>query len=89
MPGAALLALQVLPGKVLRVSLPDGRAHTLLEDAGPAPDGIAVDPAAVYWTTMGALLTDPGTPGEAGQDFSRPNGGVHAVSLTGGRPREC
>lgn len=79
-----LLALQVTPGKVLRISIPDGRVRTLVEDAGAAPDGIVVDSHVVYWTTMGAPLVDPGTPGEAGQDFSRRNGAVHAVSLDGG-----
>ncbi|MEU4798295.1 hypothetical protein [Streptomyces sp. NPDC023327] len=84
----ALLALQIVPGKVLRVTVPDGRVHTLCEDAGPAPDGIVVDATTVYWTTMGAPLSDPDVPGEAGQDFSRPNGGVHAMDLTGGPRRD-
>lgn len=83
-----LLALQILPGQILRVSLPEGRVDTLLDDAGPAPDGIVVESGTAYWTTMGAPLSDPGTPGEAGQDFSRPNGAVHAMSLTGGQPRD-
>ncbi|MEW2298318.1 hypothetical protein ABZ719_37520 [Streptomyces sp. NPDC006743] len=83
-----LLALQVLPGKLLRVSLPDGRVTTLLEDAGPAPDGITADSAAVYWTTMGTPVADPRVPGEAGQDFSRPDGGVHALSPAGGQRRD-
>ncbi|PNE37340.1 hypothetical protein [Streptomyces noursei] len=84
----ALLALQVIPGRVLRISLPDGKVHTLLHDAGDAPDGIVVDSGTAYWTTMGAPLVDPGTPGEAGQDFSRRNGGVHALSLDGGPRRD-
>ncbi|MFF1484205.1 hypothetical protein ACIGZH_19505 [Streptomyces sp. NPDC058319] len=83
-----LLALQVIPGKVLRIGIPDGRVHTLLDDAGAAPDGIVVHDRVVYWTTMGAPLTDPATPGEAGQDFSRRNGGVHALGLDGGTPRD-
>lgn len=83
-----LLALQIVPGRILRVGLPDGRVDTLLEDAGPAPDGIVVDAGTAYWTTMGAPLTDPAVPGEAGQDFSRPNGAVHALPLTGGPARD-
>ncbi|MFG2651275.1 hypothetical protein [Streptomyces sp. NPDC048436] len=83
-----LLALHVASGKVLKVSLPDGRVHTLLHDAGAAPDGIVVDSGVVYWTTMGAPLVDPENPGETGQDFSRRNGGVHAVSLDDGSRRD-
>ncbi|MEU6479147.1 hypothetical protein ABZ858_20115 [Streptomyces sp. NPDC047017] len=83
-----LLALQVWPGKVLRVSTGDGDVHALVEDAGAAPDGIVVDSRVAYWTTMGTPTTDPDTPGEAGQDFSRRNGGVHAFPLDGGTPRE-
>ncbi|MFF4341160.1 3-hydroxyacyl-CoA dehydrogenase NAD-binding domain-containing protein [Kitasatospora sp. NPDC001540] len=76
----SLLALQPFPGRVLKVSIPDGRVETLVEDAGAAPDGIVVDSGTVYWTTMGAPEVDPGTPGEGGYDFSRRNGGVHAWS---------
>ncbi|MFF4168650.1 hypothetical protein [Streptomyces sp. NPDC001744] len=83
-----LLALQIIPGKVLRVSLPDGRVRTLTDHAGDAPDGIVVESGAVYWTTMGVPTSDPDTPGEAGHDFSRPNGGLHALDLDGGSPRE-
>ncbi|MEV0275886.1 hypothetical protein AB0I22_05795 [Streptomyces sp. NPDC050610] len=79
-----LLALQVVPGKVLKVGLPDGRVHTLLHDAGAAPDGIVVDSGIAYWTTMGTPLVDPGTPGEAGQDFSPRDGGIHSMSLDDG-----
>ncbi|MCD0485535.1 hypothetical protein LO771_24900 [Streptacidiphilus sp. ASG 303] len=79
-----LLALQVEPGEVLRVDLSDGAARTLVERAGPAPDGIVVDGGTVYWTTMGVPVSDPDVPGEAGQDFSRRNGGIHALDLAGG-----
>jgi hypothetical protein len=75
-----LLALQPFPGRVLKVGIPDGRVRTLIEDAGAAPDGVVVESGTVYWTTMGAPGEDPGTPGEAGYDFSRRNGGVHAWS---------
>ncbi|MFC9635072.1 hypothetical protein ACFTY8_38935 [Streptomyces mirabilis] len=83
-----LLALQAVPGKVLRVSLPDGRVETLVEDAGAFPDGVVVESGTVYWTTMGEPVVDPSRPGEAGWDFSRRNGGVHAGDLDCGAPRE-
>ncbi|QLJ02914.1 hypothetical protein HZZ00_19170 [Streptomyces sp. NEAU-sy36] len=83
-----LLALQVWPGKVLRVSTADGEVNTLVEDAGAAPDGIVVDSGVAYWTTMGEPTADPDVPGEAGQDYSRRNGGVHALGLDGGPPRD-
>ncbi|MFE6496664.1 hypothetical protein [Streptomyces sp. NPDC057748] len=83
-----LLVLQVVPGKLLRVSLPDGRVEILVEDAGAFPDGVVVESGAVCWTTMGEPRVDLAEPGEAGQDFSRRNGGVHAMDLDGGAPRE-
>ncbi|MGW1591350.1 hypothetical protein [Streptomyces sp. NPDC002386] len=79
-----LLALQVAPGKILRISLPGGEAHTLVETAGAAPDGIVVESGTVYWTTMGVPVSVPGVPGEAGQDFSRRNGGIHALNTFSG-----
>ncbi|MFE7114389.1 hypothetical protein ACFU99_03070 [Streptomyces sp. NPDC057654] len=82
-----LLALQLHPGRVLKVSIPDGRVQTLVEDAGASPDGIVVESGTVYWTTMGLPEADPHTPGEAGYDFSRRNGGVHAWSPYSGGPR--
>ncbi|GAA3487496.1 hypothetical protein [Streptomyces cremeus] len=83
-----LLALQFMPAKVLRVSIPDGQVQTLLDDAGDGPDGIVVDSRTAYWTTMGAPVIDPDTPGEAGYDFSARNGGVHGWSLDGGPRRD-
>ncbi|GAA3196902.1 MULTISPECIES: hypothetical protein [Streptomyces] len=83
-----LLALQVVPGRVLKISLQDGAVRTLVEDAGPRPDGITVDQGTVYWTTMGAPAVDPATPGEAGLDFSRRNGGLHAFDPGTGARRE-
>ncbi|MFF0778216.1 hypothetical protein [Streptomyces sp. NPDC003720] len=80
----ALLALQVAAGQVLRVSLPDGQARVLVETTGVAPDGIVMDAGIVYWTTMGAPIQDPDTPGEGGQDFSRRNGGLHALDMDSG-----
>ncbi|MGW4272976.1 hypothetical protein ACWEGQ_11570 [Streptomyces seoulensis] len=83
-----LLALRAFPGQVLLVRVADGRVRTLVEDAGAFPDGVVVESGTVYWTTMGTPVIDPGTPGEAGQDFSRRNGGLHAVSLDGGPVRD-
>ncbi|MGW0995671.1 hypothetical protein [Streptomyces sp. NPDC002520] len=85
----ALLVLQAVPGRVLRVSVPDGRVQTVVEDAGAYPDGVVVGSEAIYWTTMGVPSTDPakGT-GEAAQDFSRRNGGLHAVALDGNGSRD-
>lgn len=83
-----LLALQFIPSKVLRISIPSGEVHTLLDDAGDGPDGIAVESGTVYWTTMGAPTTSSDTPGEAGYDFGRRNGGVHARGLDGGPRRD-
>ncbi|NEB90969.1 SMP-30/gluconolactonase/LRE family protein [Streptomyces bauhiniae] len=84
----ALLALEVAPGKVLRVDLPGGEVRTLVETAGAVPDGIVVDAGSVYWTTMGEPVSAPGTPGEAGQDFSRRNGGILALDLDSGARRD-
>ncbi|WP_051732139.1 hypothetical protein [Kitasatospora phosalacinea] len=83
-----LLALQVAPGRVLRVDITDGRVRTLVEDAGAAPDGVVAEAGAVYWTTMGAPEVDPRRAGEAGYDFSRRNGGVHVWRPGGGPPRD-
>ncbi|MFF4174187.1 hypothetical protein [Streptomyces sp. NPDC001744] len=80
-----LLALQVVPGRVLEVDTADGRVRTLVEDAGDFPDGVVTVDGAVYWTTMGTPDVDPGTPGEGGYDFSRRNGGVHAWNPGGPR----
>ncbi|MGW5046512.1 hypothetical protein [Streptomyces griseoluteus] len=66
------------------MSLPDGQAHILVGAAGDAPDGIVVDAGIIYWTTMGAPVVDPEIPGEAGQDFSRRNGGLHALDMDSG-----
>ncbi|MFI6353783.1 hypothetical protein ACIBJF_14225 [Streptomyces sp. NPDC050743] len=84
-----LLALTAVPGSVLRVGIADGRMETLVQDAGSAPDGIVVEAGVVYWTTMGTPTHDPAKgSGEAAQDFSRRNGGVHAVRLDGSGRRD-
>lgn len=83
-----LLALQVYPGKVLRIEVPSGRVETVIEDAGMFPDGIVVQDGVVYWTTMGAPETNPAKSGQAARSFMRRNGGVHAERLDGGARRE-
>lgn len=88
-----LLALQVYPGKVLRVEVPSGRVETMIDGAGMFPDGVLVQDGVVYWTTMGAPETNPAKSGEAARSFIRRNGGVHAEPLDGARaarwcPRE-
>ncbi|GHD98854.1 hypothetical protein GCM10010339_07690 [Streptomyces alanosinicus] len=78
------MVLAAVPGSMLRVGIADGRVETLAEDAGPFPDGIVIESSAVYWTTMGTPTLDPakGT-GEAAEDFSPCDGGVHAMNLDG------
>ena len=79
-----LLALAVRTGRILRVSLPDGRVETLTDRARPAPDGIVAADGIAYWTTMGVPLIDPTKgSGEAAMDHSRRNGGLHAIGLDG------
>jgi hypothetical protein len=83
-----LLALQVYPGKVLRVEVPSGRVETVIDDAGMFPDGVLVQDGVVYWTTMGAPETNPAKSGEAARSFIRRNGGLHAERLDDGSRRE-
>ncbi|MER5700010.1 hypothetical protein ABT255_47925 [Streptomyces mirabilis] len=79
-----LLALDLTAGRVLRLGISDGHVHPLVDVSGPFPDGVVVDSGTVYWTTMGEPLIDPARGlGEAGYDFSRHNGGLHAVRLDG------
>jgi hypothetical protein len=82
-----LLALQVYPGRVLRIGLASGGVETVIEDAGMFPDGVVVADGVVYWTTMGAPETNPAKSGEAAQSFTRRNGGLHAQRLDGGGRR--
>ncbi|WP_377273211.1 hypothetical protein [Peterkaempfera sp. SMS 1(5)a] len=79
-----LMVLAIVPGSVLRVGVADGRVETLVADAGPFPDGIVVESGTVYWTTMGTPTVDSAKgAGEAAHDFSRRNGGLHAMHLDG------
>ncbi|MEU6320840.1 hypothetical protein [Streptomyces sp. NPDC047009] len=79
-----LVVLAAVSGSILRVGIADGRVETLVADAGSFPDGIVVESGTVYWTTMGTPTVDPAKgSGEAAQDFSRRNGGLHAMHLDG------
>ena len=83
-----LLALQVYPGRVLRIGLGTGEVGTVIEDTGMFPDGVVLADGVVYWTTMGAPETNPAKSGEAAQIFTRRNGNLHGHPLVGGRRRE-
>lgn len=84
----ALLALAIRSGRVLRVSLPDGRVDTLVDGAGSSPDGIVVEQGVVYWTTMGAPAVERSATGEVVRDWSAANGGLHAAALDGTERRD-
>jgi hypothetical protein len=81
-----LIVLGITSGTIYRVDIPDGRVETLYDKAGPEPDGVVVENGIVYWTTMGAPTPDPSA--DDGFDFSRRNGGVHAVQLDGSGARD-
>ncbi|WP_129657359.1 hypothetical protein [Rothia uropygialis] len=83
-----LLALQLVPSRIFRIDPSTGRADILVEDAGPFPDGIVVLDGTVYWTTMGEPAGDFSLADETGLDFSRSNGGLHAVRLDGTGARD-
>lgn len=70
-----LLVLDIVAGAVRRVDL-DGTVTTVVEDTGPAPDGIVHDPATdrVFWTLMGR---------PTGRDFSARTGGLRSARTDG------
>ncbi|WP_178945435.1 hypothetical protein [Kocuria sp. TGY1127_2] len=78
-----LLALQLVPSRIFRIDTSTGQTEVLVEDAGPFPDGIVVLDGTVYWTTMGEPAGDFSLADETGLDFSRSNGGLHAIGLDG------
>ena len=85
----ALLALVLRTGRIARISLPDGRVEVITDQAGPTPDGVVVEGGVVYWTTMGVPEVDPTkASGEASRDYSRRDGGVHAIGLDGASKRD-
>ncbi|WP_254125833.1 hypothetical protein [Amycolatopsis sp. CA-230715] len=70
------------------MSVPDGRVTTVFGGAAPFPDGVAVLDGVVYWTTMGVPTRASAKTRESGLDYSRPNGGLHAVGLDGTGARD-
>ncbi|CAM3774616.1 hypothetical protein ACXYTP_06055 [Tsukamurella ocularis] len=78
-----LLALHVTENAIVRISVEDGSSEYLTRSSGAAPDGIVVVGDRAYWTTMGAPIENPDIPGEAGDDFTVRNGGVHTIKLDG------
>lgn len=82
----AVVALGITSGAIHRVSVRDGEVTTVFGGAAPFPDGVVVLDGVVYWTTMG-VPTRAGA-GESGLDYSRPNGGLHAVGLDGTGARD-
>ncbi|MGW4610292.1 hypothetical protein ACWENS_44805 [Streptomyces sp. NPDC004532] len=88
----SVLALGIFTGRILKVDPLSGDVEILTARTGARPDGIVVVGDSVYWTTMGVPITRPelGT-GEAAEDYSRHNGGLHALALDApvdGTPRE-
>ncbi|MFT3663170.1 MAG: hypothetical protein QM809_17925 [Gordonia sp. (in: high G+C Gram-positive bacteria)] len=78
-----LYALALFKDRVHAVDLADGAVDTVLDDTGPAPDGIVVHGDRLYWTTMGEPSPDPARPGRRGDDYSAKNGGVHTARRDG------
>ncbi|SIR98976.1 YncE family protein [Williamsia sterculiae] len=74
-----LLVLDIVAGAIRRVDL-DGAVHTVVADAGPAPDGIIRDPKSdrIYWTLMGQPHQDGSV-----SDFSDRNGGIRSARTDG------
>ncbi|WP_344415115.1 hypothetical protein [Amycolatopsis minnesotensis] len=70
------------------MSVPDGRITTVFDRAGAFPDGVVLLDGVVCWTTMGVPTRAAATTGESGLDYSRPNGGLHAVGLDGADARD-
>ncbi|GAB5894268.1 hypothetical protein OKHIL_00750 [Mycolicibacterium mageritense] len=84
-----LIALGIRSGSVYRIDISEGAVATLCtQGVGVSPDGVVVSDGVVYWTTMGVPHRDPALKGEASLDYSARNGGVHAMSLDGGDPRD-
>ncbi|MEL4155381.1 hypothetical protein [Corynebacterium bovis] len=85
---ATLYALLIADGKVVTVDTDDGTVHPVADSPNDAPDGVTVIDDTVYWTTMGtpSPAADGDTTGEP--DFTARNGGLHAVAVTGGTPRD-
>lgn len=85
----SLLVLRLAAGDVIRIpltSVPGQETFsTFVKEAGPCPDGIAIDGKTVYWTTMGVPSVVPGLSGEEGLDYGSRNGGISGAALADGR----
>lgn len=86
----SLLVLRLAAGDIIRIPLTDGLGAnsftTFVPDAGPCPDGIAVDGRMVYWSTMGVPSVVPGLSGEESLDYGARNGGISGAALADGSP---
>lgn len=87
LPFDTLYVLAIRSARILAVDVASGTCSTFVEEAGRAPDGIAVADR-VYWTTMGRpsvvdeVLLAAGER-ERALDYTARNGGVHAVGHDG------
>ncbi len=81
----SLLVLGIASGTIDRIDLSDNGVRTIIDDTGPAPDGLAFDPAAdrIFWTTMGM----PRGVSSGEPDFSQRNGSLRSARLDGSDPR--
>jgi hypothetical protein len=81
---SSVLALGIFTGRILKVDPLTGVVEILTVRTGARPDGIVVVGDTIYWTTMGEPLarSELGT-GEAAEDYSRHNGGLHALAVDG------
>ncbi|MGW7674094.1 hypothetical protein ACWGJX_44645 [Streptomyces sp. NPDC054775] len=88
----SVLALGIFTGRILKVDPLSGDVEILTARTGARPDGIVVVGDSVYWTTMGVPITRPELgSGEAAEDYSRHNGGLHALAVDApadGTPRD-
>ncbi|MFI5780930.1 hypothetical protein [Nocardia sp. NPDC051570] len=85
----SLLVLGIASGTIERIDLSDNSVRTIVDDAGPAPDGVVFDPGTdrIYWTTMGMPDGPIPAPGQE-PDFSPRNGSVRSARLDGSDQRE-
>ncbi|WP_433662378.1 hypothetical protein ACQPW1_09620 [Nocardia sp. CA-128927] len=85
----SLLMLGIASSTIERIDLSDNSVRTIITDTGPAPDGVAFDPATdrIYWTTMG-LPDDPNAWPDKEPDFSHRNGSLLSAR-TDGSDRRC
>jgi hypothetical protein len=75
----SLVALTLRSSRIVRIGIADGTVETLTDAAGPSPDGLVAVGDILYWTTMGQPTVGFDVPSEKPRDFSRRDGGVHAL----------